>query len=104
MSEAMSPRSSSLGDNPDLVCLGRTRWLAAFQRPQQLMTRYARNRRVFFVEEPIFDDTRETRITVDVHDGVHVVALHLPGAFGETESIPAQRAALDQLLARERIA
>ena len=67
------------------------------------MTRYARNRRVFFVEEPIFDDTLETRITIEVHDGVHVVVPHLPRAFGDTESISAQRAALEQLLARERI-
>jgi Glycosyl transferases group 1 len=103
MSEAPSHRSSSLGGIPDLVCLGRTRWLSVFQRPQQLMTRYARNRRVFFVEEPIFDDTPATRITIDVHDGVHVVVPHVPRAFGETESIPARRAALDQLLARERI-
>ena len=103
MSEAPSHRSPSPGGIPDLVCLGRTRWLSVFRRPQQLMTRYARNRRVFFVEEPIFDDTRETRITVDVHDGVHVVVPHLPRAFGETDSISAQRAALDHLLARERI-
>ena len=102
MSEALD-RPSSSGDIPDLVCLGHVRWQSEFQRPQHLMTRYARNRRVFFVEEPIFDDTLETRITVDVHDGVHVVVPHLPRAFGETESISAQRAALEQLLARERI-
>jgi glycosyltransferase involved in cell wall biosynthesis len=103
MSEAPSHFPSSLGDIPDLVCLAHLRWQSAFQRPQQLMTRYARTRRVFFVEEPIFDDTLETRITVEVHDGVHVVVPHLPRALGETESIPAQRAALEQLLARERI-
>ena len=90
-------------DIPDLVCLSHVRWGSVFQRPQHLMTRYARNRRVFFVEEPIFDDTLETRITVEEHDGVHVVVPHLPRAFGETESIPAQRAALEQLFARERI-
>jgi Glycosyl transferases group 1 len=103
MSEAFSHLSSSLGDIPDLVCLCHSRWQSEFQRPQHLMTRYARNRRVFFVGEPIFDDTLETRITVEVHDGVHVVVPHLPRTFGETESLSAQRAALEQLLARERI-
>jgi UDP-galactopyranose mutase len=102
MSEALH-RPSSLGNIPDLVCLGHVRWQSVFERPQHLMTRYARNRRVFFVEEPIFDDTPETRITVEVHDGVHVVVPHLPRALGATESIAAQRAALEQLLARERI-
>jgi hypothetical protein len=95
--------SSSLGDIPDLVCLARIRWQSAFRRPQHLMTRYAKSRRVFFVEEPTFDDTPETRISVEVRDGVHVVVPHLPRAFGEAESIAAQRAALEQLLARERI-
>ena len=95
--------SHSLGDIPDLICLSHLRWSFVFQRPQHLMTRYARNRRVFFVEEPVYDDTPETRITVEVHDGVHVMVPYLPRAFGETESISAQRAALEQLLARERI-
>jgi len=95
------PRSA--GDIPDLICISHLRWAFVFQRPQHLMTRYARNRRVFFVEEPIYDDTPETRITVEVHDGVHVVVPHLPQGFGATESISAQRAALEQLIARERI-
>jgi len=95
--------SHSLGDIPDLICLSHLRWQFVFQRPQHLMTRYARNRRVFFVEEPIYDDALETRITVEVQDGVHVVVPHLPRAFGETESISAQRAVLEQLFARERI-
>jgi UDP-galactopyranose mutase len=93
----------SIGDIPDLICLSHLRWAFVFQRPQHLMTRYARDRRVFFVEEPIYDDALETRITVEVQDGVHVVTPHLPRGFGDTESISAQRAALEQLLARERI-
>ena len=36
-----------------LVCLSHLRWDFVFQRPQQLLTRAARDRRVFFVEEPI---------------------------------------------------
>src|SRR5688572_10321059 len=103
MSEAPSHLALSLGDIPDLVCLGHVRWQSAFRRPQHLMTRYAKNRRVFFVEEPIVDDLPETRITVDVRDGVHVVVPHLPRAVGEAESIAAQRAALEQLFAREQI-
>ena len=103
MSEALSTAASSPGEKPDLVCLSRVRWQSTFQRTQHLMTRYARQRRVFFVEAPLVDDALETRITVEVCDGVHVVVPHLPRAFGETESIAAQRAALEQLFARERI-
>ena len=40
---------------PDLVCLSHLRWGFVFQRPQHLMTRFARDRRVFFIEEPVDD-------------------------------------------------
>ncbi len=37
----------------DLICLSHLRWNFVFQRPQHLLTRAARERRVFFVEEPV---------------------------------------------------
>lgn len=39
---------------PDLVCFSHLRWDFVYQRPQHLLTRCARDRRVFFVEEPVF--------------------------------------------------
>lgn len=39
---------------PDLVCLSHLRWNFVYQRPQHLMVRWARERRVFFIEEPVF--------------------------------------------------
>ena len=93
--------STRLGDNPDLICLSHLRWQFVFQRPQHLMTRFASSRRVYFVEEPIYGDVAETRVTCERHDGVTVVVPHLPHAFGEIESRAAQRAALDQLIERE---
>jgi len=44
---------------PDLVCLSHLRWNFVYQRPQHLMSRCARERRVFFVEEPIFESGRK---------------------------------------------
>src|SRR5262245_18204043 len=44
-------------DSPDIVCLSRLRWDFARRRPQHLMSRSARERRVFFVEEPVFGST-----------------------------------------------
>ena len=44
------------------------------------MTRFARERRVFFFEEPIFDSTRpELRTTID--QGVYVCVPHMPQGF-----------------------
>ena len=42
---------------PDVVCLSHLRWNFVYQRPQHLMVRWARERRVFFIEEPVFDPT-----------------------------------------------
>jgi UDP-galactopyranose mutase len=42
--------------NFDLVCFSHLRWDFVFQRPQHLMTRFARDRRVFFIEEPMWYD------------------------------------------------
>ena len=37
----------------DLLCFSHLRWDFVFQRPQHLMTRFARERRVFYIEEPV---------------------------------------------------
>src|SRR4051812_12119990 len=37
---------------PDIVCFSHLRWDFVYQRPQHLLSRFAANRRVFFVEEP----------------------------------------------------
>src|SRR5689334_12092347 len=64
---------------PDLMCLSHLRWNFVFQRPQHLMSRFARDRRVFFVEEPLFD-TNEPVLNTAVcpKTNVHVVTPHLP--------------------------
>ncbi|MDQ3233524.1 MAG: hypothetical protein M3Q07_17035, partial [Pseudobdellovibrionaceae bacterium] len=46
---------------PDLICFSHLRWNFVFQRPQHLMTRISRERRVFFFEEPIFTDESTPR-------------------------------------------
>jgi glycosyltransferase involved in cell wall biosynthesis len=61
----------------DLVCLSHLRWNFVFQRPQHLMTRFASERRVFFVEEPIFDAQRP-QLKIRRDGRVRVVVPHLP--------------------------
>ena len=45
----------------DIVCLSHLRWNFVFQRPQHLLSRAARDHRVFLVEEPIFGDAAAAR-------------------------------------------
>jgi glycosyltransferase involved in cell wall biosynthesis len=40
----------------DVVCLSHLRWNFVFQRPQHLMTRWAKHGRVFYFEEPLEQD------------------------------------------------
>jgi UDP-galactopyranose mutase len=40
---------------PPLLCFSHLRWDFVWQRPQHVMSRLARDRRVYFVEEPLFD-------------------------------------------------
>ncbi|MGB7925719.1 MAG: glycosyltransferase family 1 protein [Pyrinomonadaceae bacterium] len=63
---------------PDLICLSHLRWDFVYQRPQHLLTRFAKERRVFFVEEPIFGDG-PMRLDVSRRQcGVWVVTPRLP--------------------------
>ena len=43
----------------DLVVFSHLRWNFVYQRPQHLMTRLARDRRVIFIEEPVHDESPE---------------------------------------------
>ena len=81
----------------DLVCLSHLRWGFVWQRPQHLLSRCARDRRVLFVEEPVFD-AREPRVATTVRDGVTVVVPHLPPDLGEDEVVAAQEALLTRTL------
>jgi UDP-galactopyranose mutase len=66
------------GPQLDLVCFSHLRWDFVYQRPQHLLTRCARERRVFFVEEPVFGNG-SMRLDVRERDGgVRVVVPHLP--------------------------
>jgi UDP-galactopyranose mutase len=94
----MTPESSL---NLDVVCLSHLRWNFVFQRPQHLMTRCARDRRVFFVEEPVYAVGNAPQLAVDASSAVTVVVPHLPSGMDTAGSISAQRALLDEFLRRE---
>ena len=58
----------------DLICLSHLRWNFVYQRPQHLMSRCARERRVFFIEEPIMVDSGSPRLRSHLDEsGVCVV-------------------------------
>ena len=70
--------SQTTVEKPDLVCFSHLRWDFVYQRPQHLLTRCAKDRRVFFVEEPIFGNGSMRLEVRECKSGVQVVVPHLP--------------------------
>ena len=89
----------------DLVCFSHLRWNFVYQRPQHLLSRFARaGMRVFVVEEPVFGDEAEPRLeSHQVESGVTVVVSRLPHGLGAAGQVEAQRGLLDRLLAERGI-
>jgi UDP-galactopyranose mutase len=82
----------------DLVCVSHLRWDFVFQRPQHLMTRWAKNARVFYVEEPILD-ADQPHMEVSVREGgLRVCVPHLPRDTSPETSRFLQRELLEQLV------
>jgi len=84
---------------PTLLCLSHLRWSFVYQRPQHLMSRFARDFNVLFVEEPI--PTEDAKPWLEVRpeeNGVQVLIPRLPqGCEGET-ALRVQRDLLDGYL------
>ena len=75
-----------------------------FQRPQHLMSRYAISRRVYFVEEPIFQEhLSAASVTMEPHGHLLVVTPQLPTSFNQAQVLASQRSLLSQLIASEHI-
>src|SRR5688572_2209108 len=70
-----------------LLCFSHLRWNFVFQRPQHLMSRFARTMTVIYWEEPIEIGRKETAYLkvreADDVDNVRVVVPHLPEGMPE---------------------
>lgn len=69
---------TNMNEPRDLVCFSHLRWNFVFQRPNHLMQRFARERRVFFIEEPTFDAERPSLKIDSFEPGLHIVVPRLP--------------------------
>ncbi|MGE5138825.1 MAG: glycosyltransferase family 1 protein [Rudaea sp.] len=83
---------NSNSERVDLVCFSHLRWDSVFQRPHHLMTRFARERRVFFVEEPVREPGAAYMQISRREDGIRVATPHLPPELspGESEKVKRQ--------------
>jgi len=86
----------------DVICVSHLRWDFVLQRPQHLLTRCARERRCYYIEEPLYDAGGIPRLDMRKTSNVMVVVPHLPGG-AERDAAAIQRRLLDELITRERI-
>jgi glycosyltransferase involved in cell wall biosynthesis len=83
----------------DIICFSHLRWNFVFQRPQHLLSRFARNHRVFFIEEPVFDAIDiHMEITMDDTNMLWIAVPHLKRNMDDAHSMAAQKELLDNML------
>src|ERR1044072_9468518 len=84
--EGFEAVEESFDNAPDMVCFSHLRWNFVYKRPQHLLSRSAKERRVFYVEEPVFTNDQLTQVDMRMQDcGVCVVVPRLPKGLSEDE-------------------
>lgn len=96
---------NDLNTVPDLICFSHLRWDFVFQRPQHLLTRFAAQTRVFFIEEPFFD-TDNAAGYLDISsrgEKLFVIVPHFPGGRSAEEDEAAQAELIKQFISTQNI-
>lgn len=82
----------------DLICFSHLRWNFVYQRPQHLLSRFAKHTRVFFIEEPIFHDGANRLQINEPVKNVYVVVPHLQHGLPEETILNCQRELVNDLI------
>ena len=96
-------------DRPDarvasMLCFSHLRWGFVYQRPQHLLSRFAADHRVYFMEEPVFEtDLASPRLDETMSpEGVIILVPRIPRT-AEAHAVAVQRALLDAFIARRGV-
>lgn len=88
----------------DLLVFSHLRWDFVYQRPQHLMSRFAKQQRAFFWEEPKLDSRAAAFLEVSKREDLLTVATpHLPSGSSEQEVCELQRELLLEFLEENEI-
>ena len=95
---------NSLCETSDLLVFSHLRWDYIFQRQLQVLSRYAKHRRVYFIEEAILGVTNEPRLYIKTADAkLNIIVPYLPNGLSDSEVNTSMRLMLDELLLDEDI-
>ncbi|WP_181304523.1 glycosyltransferase family 1 protein [Rufibacter sp. XAAS-G3-1] len=84
-----------------IICLSHLRWDFVYQRPQHLLSRFAKHTRLFFFEEPYFYENAQPRLEMEERENGQVtkVIAHLPNGLTPAESDAKQIELLNAFMA-----
>ncbi|HYI42691.1 MAG TPA: hypothetical protein VD768_03615, partial [Sphingomicrobium sp.] len=85
--ESNAEHSAPDSRDPTLLCFSHLRWDFVFQRPQQLMTRFAEEMTIVYWEEPVEIGKKETAHlkvrSAEGYPNIRIVVPHLPEGLNE---------------------
>jgi glycosyltransferase involved in cell wall biosynthesis len=94
-----------LNNMPDLICMSHLRWDFVYQRPQHLLSRFAKHARLFYFEEPVFYDNAEPHFDVTTRgENIIVLVAHLPHGLTPQQSDEKQVELLNAFFSEHKIA
>ncbi len=95
---------NTICETTDLLVFSHLRWDFVFQRPQHLLLRHAKYRRVFYFEEPVFGMTEVPRLHLrETVENVQVVVPYLPSDIDPSKFEAAMTDLVDELIYEEEL-
>ncbi len=92
-------KKENLSFKRDLICFSHLRWDFVFQRPQHLLLRFARNFRVWYIEEPVYlSDKQPHYVLHRRRDGITVITPYLPEGMTADEDLRLQIELFDNFM------
>lgn len=93
-----------LNQLPDLICMSHLRWDFVYQRPQHLLSRFAKHTRLFYFEEPVFYDNAIPHLNRSTRgENITVLVAHLPNGLTPEESDASQIELINAFLEEQGI-
>ena len=82
-----------------LLCFSHLRWDFVYQRPQHIMSKFASEYAILFIEEPIYSNEDEAYLEVrEVKTNIHVLQPRIPKSFSMIQIKKSQSELLDKFL------
>lgn len=95
---------NTLCDTSDLLVFSHLRWNQSLQRPHHIISRYAKHRKVFYIEVALESEIESAYLySQQSHEGVTIITPYLPSGLSEASSNEVIKMLLADFLHEEEI-